>query len=200
MSKLLTLENSFASVSSTHRWTLADYHAMIAAGVLNSTHRVELLFGKIIDMHPVGVAHAQTVDKIVESFIVRFVGQNKVVRGQNPVTLPNASEPEPDICVASGPRSQYNGHHPYPEDILLLIEVADSTLKSDRGIKKLAYAVAGVIEYWVVDVYGRKVEQYTEPDTEAADYAKTEIFREGDTIESVALGAFKVADLMVQYP
>lgn len=198
MSNLIAIAEDIAAVP-IHRWTLADYHAMIEAGVLNSSHRVELLFGKIVDMHPVGTAHAQTVDKIVENFVIRFAALGHLVRGQNPVTLPNASEPEPDVCVAAGPRKRYNDVHPGPDDIMLLIEVADSTLKTDRGIKSANYAMAGIQEYWIIDVYGRQILRRTKPDQTTGTFGAETVFGEGETISSLNLGDFLVDDLLVRY-
>ena len=172
---------------------------MINNGIFNSDHKVELLFGKIVDMHPVGRAHAQTVKKINRLFS-KALDQDKFVIGiKDPVTLAGDTEPEPDVYVVRGPFERYNDHHPYAEDIVLLIEVADSTLKTDRGAKKLAYAAAGIQEYWIIDVYGRKIERHTQPDTNAGSYGSSEVFNEGETITSLHLGDFEVDDLQVQY-
>ncbi|MEM6772628.1 MAG: Uma2 family endonuclease [Bacteroidota bacterium] len=179
---------------------MAEYHAMIDAGILTSEDKVELLFGQIIEMSPVGKAHSTTVKKITGHLYGRFVAPDFIIGVQDPITLVDDSEPEPDIYVANGPLEKYLEHHPYPEDLLLVIEVSDTTLAKDKGGKKIGYAVAGISEYWVVDVYGEKIYRYTDPDAAQKTYQKEEIYSEEDTIKSVFLGTFAVKDLLVKYP
>jgi Uma2 family endonuclease len=198
MSNLIAIAEDIAAVP-IHRWTLADYHAMIEAGVLNSSHRVELLFGKIVDMNPVGRAHAQTVKKLNRLFSTALDHDKYVLGVQDPITILENSEPEPDLFVANGPFEKYNDHHPYADDLVLLIEVADSTLKSDRGIKSTSYALAGIQEYWIIDVYGRQIVQRTAPDQTTGIFNTEETFQEGETISSMSLGDFLVDDLLVRY-
>jgi len=184
----------------TKSWTLEEYHAMIEAGILTSDDKVELLFGQIVEMNPVGRAHGTTVNKINRYLQRRFIESELVIGVQNPITLVDESEPEPDVFIATGPLEKYLEHHPYPEDLLLVIEVSDSTLPKDRGAKKVNYAIAGIQEYWVIDVYGRKLHRYTEPDQVGRSYLKEETYSESDTINSFSLGEFALDDLLVQYP
>lgn len=128
------------------------------------------------------------------------LNHDKYVLGvQDPITILENSEPESDLFVANGPFEKYNDHHPYAEDLVLLIEVADSTLKSDRGIKSTSYAMAGIQEYWIIDVYGRQILKRTEPDQTTGTFGAETVFREGETISSLSLGDFLVDDLIVRY-
>lgn len=184
----------------TRSWTLAEYHAMIEAGILTPDDKVELLFGQIVNMNPVGRAHSATVKKVNKFFQLRLADEDVVIGVQDPITLVDESEPEPDIYIAVGQITSYLEHHPYPADLFLVIEVSDSTLSKDQGAKKINYAVAGIAEYWVIDVYGRKVYRYTEPDAVSRNYHKIQMFTEGDTIPAIHLGEVAVDDLLVQYP
>jgi len=183
----------------TRTWTLEDYHAMIEAGILTSEDRVELLFGQIVEMNPVGRAHSTTVKKINKFLNQRLSGDDFVIGIQDPVTLVDSSEPEPDVYVVKGPLEQYLDHHPGPEDILLLIEVSDSTLEKDKGAKKVNYAQAGIKEYWIIDVYARQILRYVDADPDTSTYLNDSVHEEGGTIDSLLLGSFNVNDLVVTY-
>ncbi|MEM9261832.1 MAG: Uma2 family endonuclease, partial [Bacteroidota bacterium] len=113
---------------------------------------------------------------------------------KDPVTLIDDSEPEPDIHVAKGPLESYD-HHPYATDLLLVVEVSDSTLHRDRTAKKLSYALAGIEEYWIINVYEKQVERYTQPNPEEGTYASKETFKRGETFTSLHLGEFAVDNL-----
>lgn len=179
------------------RWTLERYHAAIAAGILNEYDKVELLFGKLVPVSPVGIVHGKTVKIINRLFTKRFPEGDYTIGIQDPVTLIDDSEPEPDVFIAKGPIESYS-HHPYPEDLLLVIEVADSTLRNDRTAKKFSYAVAGIVEYWIVNVYEQQIERFTEPDTDEGTYGKMEIFKQGQSFSCPDLGDFNVDDLLVK--
>lgn len=177
------------------RWTIKRYHAAIEAGVLTEYDKVELLFGKLVPMSPVGIAHGKTVKKLLRLF-TRVLPEEKYTVGvQDPITLVADSEPEPDVFIARGPLEDYD-HHPYPKDLLLVIEVADSTLSRDRGVKQMNYAVAGIEEYWIINVYEKQLERFTDPDTEKARYQTAKTFKIDDSFSSLHLGDFEVADLM----
>jgi Uma2 family endonuclease len=178
------------------RWSLERYHAAIEAGILNEYDKVELLFGKLVPMSPVGIVHGKTVNKVNRLFTRTLAEEEFTIGVQNPVTLVDDSEPEPDIYVARGPLESYD-HHPYSADILLLVEVSDSTLMRDRGAKKLSYAAAGIEEYWIINVYEKQVERFTEPNPEKGTFEQMNIFKAGGRIESLHLGTFQVDDLLV---
>jgi Uma2 family endonuclease len=143
------------------KWTVDDYHRMIEAGILQG-RQVELLAGVVVDMSPEAPIHYNTakrssrrLQKLFENFAdVRFNGL---------ITLPNDSEPEPDIAIVRLPESLYDDRHPGPEDIFLVIEFAKSSLKKDTEEKPIIYGVAGIPDYWVVDLAKRELTVFRDP-------------------------------------
>ena len=134
----------------TAKWTIAEYHQLVETGLLDDK-RVELLEGIIVDMPPEGLPHAFYCSEAVD-YLKNLLGNQAKVREAHPITLPNNSEPEPDIAIVRTPTSQYRTHHPYPVDIFWLIEYANTTLRKDINEKKRVYAAAGIAEYWVVNL------------------------------------------------
>ncbi|MDZ8184533.1 MAG: Uma2 family endonuclease [Nostoc sp. ChiSLP02] len=132
------------------KWTIEEYHRMIEAGVL-SDRQVELLKGEIVEISPEVVAHAYSSDEAGE-YLAKLLGQRAKVRHVKPITLPNDSEPEPDIAIVQPLEREYREHHPYSENIFWLIEYANSSLEKDLEIKSKIYAQAGILEYWVVNL------------------------------------------------
>ena len=133
------------------RWTVDDYHRMLASGILAPDDRVELLDGQIVEMAPQDPPHASRVDDGGDYLKAIFANRAKV-RVQLPITLAPGSEPEPDFAIVRLDENRYRDRHPQPQDVLLLIEVADSTFKRDRIYKAKIYATAGITEYWIVDI------------------------------------------------
>jgi Uma2 family endonuclease len=129
------------------KWTVDEYHQMIAAGVLRD-RRVELLSGDVVEMAPVEPPHEGVSDAAIEHLRERL-GRRVLVRAGKAVTLP-VSEPLPDIAVVQ--RRDYSDHHPYPDNIYLLIEIANSRPERDLEVKRPVYARAGIAEYWVFDL------------------------------------------------
>ncbi|MDN5870779.1 MAG: Uma2 family endonuclease [Nitrococcus sp.] len=145
-----------------HRLTTADYHKMGAAGVFGPTERVELIEGEIIDMAPIGSPHAGIVG-MLNNLLVPAVAGKAIVHVQNPIVLGDLSEPQPDIAVLE-PRADYYRHsHPTAVDLILLIEVAESSLDFDRQIKLPLYARYGVPEVWLVDLQHRVLVLHRRP-------------------------------------
>ncbi|MDN5870991.1 MAG: Uma2 family endonuclease [Nitrococcus sp.] len=134
-----------------HRLTTADYHKMGEAGVFRPTDRVELIEGEIIDMAPIGSVHASVVRLLTNLLVPALAGQ-AIVSAQDPVVLGDHSEPQPDLSVLRPRADFYRSAHPTPADILLLIEVAESSVKFDREIKLPLYARYNVPEVWLVDL------------------------------------------------
>jgi Uma2 family endonuclease len=134
----------------TAKWTIEEYHQLVETGILDDK-QVELLQGIIVDMPPEGMPHAVYCTESV-SYLRNLLGDRAAVREAHPITLPNDSEPEPDIAIVHAPSRQYLTHHPYPVDIFWLIEYANSTLKKDLNDKKRIYGEAGIGEYWVVNL------------------------------------------------
>ena len=134
----------------TAKWSLQDYHQMIDTGLLDN-RQVELLRGEIIEMSPEGTAHSSYCDETGE-YLRRILGNRAKVREAHLITLPNNSEPEPDIAIVRISPTLYRDRHPQVSDIFWLIEISNSTLVKDLGMKKDLYADAGISEYWVMNL------------------------------------------------
>jgi Uma2 family endonuclease len=131
------------------KWTVEDYHRMIASGILND-RRVELLAGKIYEMTPEAPLHTFCGGSLADYFRDRL-NRQALVREARPITLTD-SEPEPDIAIVRGSWSDYQDCHPTPEDIFLVVEVSNSSLSKDLEHKQPIYAAAGIQEYWILDL------------------------------------------------
>lgn len=152
----------------TRRFTVDDYYRMAAAGVFRPEDRVELIEGEIVEMSPIGSAHAACVKRLNRLFS-RHLGDRAVVSTHDPVRLDDRSEPEPDVALLKPRADLYAAAHPGPSDILLVVEVADTSAEYDREAKMKLYAAAGVLEAWLVDLPGQAIEVYRGP--AAASYA-----------------------------
>jgi Uma2 family endonuclease len=144
------------------RFTVTDYHQMARAGILGEDDRVELIEGEIVEMSPIGGPHLQCVNRLTRLCVLRF-GDAAIVSVQNPVRLDRYNEPQPDVVLARQREDEYGSGPPEPGDILLLIEVADSSLRYDRQIKLPLYARSGVPEVWIVDLGRATVSSYRDP-------------------------------------
>ncbi len=145
-----------------HRFTVEDYYRMAEDGILAEDARVELIEGEVIEMPPIGAPHASVVTDL-QNLLITSVGDRAIVRVQNPVHLGPHNEPQPDIALVRPPAAQYRARHPGPLDILLLIEVAESSLRLDRDLKLGVYARSGVPEVWLVDLRGSGILCYRSP-------------------------------------
>lgn len=173
------------------RFTVEEYHRMGEAGVFNET-RVELIDGEIYFMSPINSPHAGTV-KWLNRLLNKLLGDHFIISVQDPITLDNVSEPEPDIAVLKMRDDFYTDAHPQPEDILLLIEVADTSLDKDRNIKLPGYARAGIPEAWLVVLAEGTVEVHTQPSAEG--YNSIQIFRAGKAIKSSMVEGLTVEEV-----
>lgn len=142
--------------------TCDDYHAMIAAGILDEDDKVELLNGELIYMSPLGPNHGGATNRL-NNLLQELLKGLAIIAVQNPVTLASFSEPEPDLAILKPRKDFYSEAHPIPEDIFLLIEVADTTLDKDRTVKGSLYAEAGIPFYWIVNLPERQLEVYSRP-------------------------------------
>lgn len=145
-----------------HRLTVDEYHRLGEAGVLDDDDRVELLEGQLVDMSPIGPRHALAVDALNELLLIAVAGRAGV-RVQNPIELDGSTEPQPDLALVRRPWRGYPARHPQPEDIFLLVEVADTSLEIDRGAKLELYARADIPEFWLVDLATNGVFVYRNP-------------------------------------
>ncbi len=171
-----------------HRFTTADYEQMIAIGILDEDDRVELIDGEIITMSPIGPLHVDSVMILTEVLSQQVAGLARI-SVQSPIQLPNDSQPQPDITLVRYKR--YRGTLPTPDDIFIVIEVADSTLAFDRDTKLPLYAAAGIPEAWLVDLNAGTIERHTQPGS--AGYRAILRAGRGEDLSSLALPSVTVA-------
>ncbi len=145
-----------------HLFTTDEYEQMITSGVLTEEDRVELINGEIIEMSPINVPHVLCVNVFTRLFS-RQLGEEAIVSVQNPIHLDKRSRPEPDVALWRPRMDDYAIGLAEPEDILLVVEVADTSLNYDRTVKVPLYARAGIEEVWLVNLAGREIEVYREP-------------------------------------
>jgi Uma2 family endonuclease len=170
------------------RFTVDEYYKMIELGMLKDYEKAEIIEGELIQKMPIGDRHASIVNKL-NRFLVKNVSDDVLVSNQNPVRLSDFNEPEPDIVLAD--LTKYDGErHPRPAEILLVIEVSDSTLKYDRNTKLALYAEAEIPEVWIVNLPNDIIEIHTKPSNGI--YQLTKIFQRGETVESEKLPALKL--------
>jgi Uma2 family endonuclease len=158
--------------------TVAGFHGLVAAGELQRNDRVELINGEMMDMAPIGPAHASCTDRLV-TLLVRTLSDAFIVRAQNPLQLNLETEVYPDVCVVRHRAAGFATSNPGPEDLCLLIEVSDTTLVFDRQEKLRLYAANGVPEVWIVDVRNQAVLTFAEPDSHQAIYNNSKSMRTG---------------------
>ena len=164
-------------------WSVDEYQRMVDTGILTSRDRVELVHGEIIQMAPIGHRHAAAVAALVALFN-RRLEDRVVVWSQGSLPLPPRSMPEPDVLILEPRADYYREAAPRAADVLLAVEVADSSLRYDRLVKMPLYAAAGVPEAWIVDVEGRRIEVYRRP--QASGYAEVFAFAGGAAVAPAA--------------
>ena len=164
-------------------FTVDEYHRMAEAGILHPDERVELIEGEIIQMSPIGPRHAGCVINATRLFITRL-GDAVVVSPQNPVVIRPRSEPQPDLLVLRRRTVSYSREHPTPEDVLLAVEVADTTVRFDRLVKARLYARSGMPEFWLLLPADGAVEVYRAPGPDG--YASVTRHGPGQTVSSLA--------------
>lgn len=163
--------------------TTQEYDLMIESGVFDETDLIELLNGVIIEKMPKGTKHA-TLNDIIATRFIKHLSEKVCVRNQNPIWLDDFSEPEPDIVLAKPPFEKYFENHPTPEDIFLILEIADSTVGYDRDTKGLAYARAGIKHYILLNVQEKTLEDYREPGADG--FQSKQTYRAGESFNLVA--------------
>lgn len=166
------------------RFTVDEYYRMAEAGIFSERDRVELIEGEVVRMSPIGSRHASAVRRVDFLFGSRLAGR-AIVSVQNPVRLSDTSEPEPDVALLLPRPDFYSESHPGPTDVLLIIEVADTTVQYDRRVKANLYARAGVPEYWLMDLPGDAIERHSEPSADG--YRIVQRFHRGERIGVQAL-------------
>ncbi|WP_017655926.1 Uma2 family endonuclease [Fortiea contorta] len=150
------------SLTTAKRFTVAEYHRLAELGFFGEDDRFELINGEIVNMVAKGTSHSVCETRL-EKELYKLVGDRAILRGQQPITLLDYSEPEPDRVIAKNRDDDYLENHPRPSDILLLIEVADSSLKYDQETKLAIYAQAGITDYWIFNLIDNYLECYSDP-------------------------------------
>ena len=165
-------------------FTVAEYDRMVEAGILAEDDRVELIEGEIIQMSPIGPRHAAHVKRL-NTLLIQQVGDAAIVSVQDPIHLAEHSEPEPDIALLRPRADFYAQGHPAPTDVLLVVEVAETSLEYDRDVKVPLYAQALIPEVWLVDLANATIHVYSQPANGAYQAISQATF--GDTLVSQAL-------------
>ena len=179
----------------TRKFSIKEYHRMAEAGILSADDRVELIEGEIIEMPPIGSRHALCVDTLMNT-LVQQLGGRAWVRVQNPLRLSGDSEPEPDLVLARLPRERYRLAPPGPQDVILIIEVADSSLTYDRVAKLALYAAASISEYWIVDLVRNRIEVHRNPGT--GGFAEAAVVERGELVSPLAFPDVQISvDVLV---
>lgn len=175
-----------ATTFELRRFSVDDYAKMLEAGILNEKDRVELIDGEVRCMSPIGTRHYAMVNYLTRK-LVQMVGEEGIVSIQNPIQLDDYTEPEPDVVVMRPRPNYYADARILPADILLVIEVADSSLSYDRDEKLPRYAAAGIPEVWIVDIEDNSytIEQYSAP--RAGQYSLRKDHIVGETIVSISM-------------
>ncbi len=176
-------------------WTQYEYHRLLDAGVLGWDERVELLEGDIVEKMTNNPPHVTCVGKTVDA-LRRVFKDGYFVREQGPLGASVSSEPGPDAMVVPGVRDDYADHHPAPVDAILVVEVSDSSLRTDQGRKMRLYAATGVSEYWIVNLRERTLEVYRGPT--ANGYGTKQVYSEAEAVTPLAApeASIRVADLL----
>lgn len=177
------------------RFTTAEYHRMGEAGVLSEDDRVELLDGEIVQMSPIGIPHASSVDRL-NTFFGRRFGSRAIIRVQGPIVLDRFSEPQPDLSVLVPRPDFYGKGQPRPRDVLLAVEVMDTSRGYDRTLKLPLYARAELREVWLVDLKAQIIEVYTRPALRG--YRQQQTFGRGRVLTALAFPRvrFRVGEIL----
>lgn len=173
------LANEIQPIMAPH-WKLSvnEYRLMGQVGILHEDDRVELIEGEIITMSPIGPLHSGIANLLIE--LLGYPTQGRAIATvQNPVYLGPRSEPQPDFALLRFRSDRYKTRLPEAADVLLLVEIADSSAQYDREVKLPLYARHGIPEYWIINVPERRIEMYAEPDAAGACYRQSRLVSEG---------------------
>lgn len=184
-----------AETRARYAFTVADYHQLIASGHFKRTDRVELISGELTIIPPIGPEHSFHTTRITNT-LPQMLPTGVWLRVNEPITIGNHSEPQPDAAVVRERPDGYRSAHPGPKDVLLIIEVADTSAAFDTQVKAKLYSKAGIPEYWVIDVQESCLRVFTEPS--ARGYKHIQALERDDTVKSVSINglAIQVKELM----
>lgn len=172
------------SIATAKRFTTEEYHRLTEMGFFAEDERVELINGELVKMAAKGTAHSVCETRL-ERELFKLLGERATLRGQQPIILPDDSEPEPDRAIVQNRPDDYLSSHPSAADILLLIEIADSSLSYDKQVKLPLYAAAEISDYWIFNLSQTCLECYSEPYQNATGqfgYRKTLIFLPNESV------------------
>ena len=171
-------------------FTVQEYHLMGEAGIFGNNERVELIQGEIIQMAAIGTRHASSVKRLIRSFSV--IPEDSAILGvQDPIQLTERTEPQPDVVLLQPRADYYATAHPIPSEVLLLVEVSDSTIDFDRDVKVPNYARSGIQEVWLWDLEVNCLEVYRNPT--ANGYTSMQKFERGEIVAPLAFPEFEVS-------
>ena len=173
-----------------HLFTVREFHQMAEGGVFAEDDRVELLGGEIFEMTPIGSRHAGCVNYLTQTLTAQL-GSSVIVSVQNPFVLDDFSEPQPDLLILRPRADFYRGSHPTPDDVRIVIEVADTSEGFDRRAKLPRYAQAGIPEAWLIVLNGDAVDVYDDPSPDG--YCAHRRFESGARVTSRQFPALNVA-------
>ena len=157
------LLNLTAETHNLKRWTVQAYHRMSELGLLDASERTELIAGQITLMAAKGTPHVTALRLLAIELDAYLADRPFFVSTQDPIHIDDLSEPEPDLAIVRGAVLDYADHHPRPEDVCLVVEVADSTLRQDCEVKDKLYAQANIAEYWVIDLKSDRLHIFQDP-------------------------------------
>jgi Uma2 family endonuclease len=182
------------SAPTPYRFTREEYYRMWESGWF-SDKRVELLDGEIITMPPQNPPHAGKTSRLA-TVLIRSLGGNCTVRIQAPIVLDNWSEPEPDVAICRFDADDYQYEHPKASDVLVVMEVAKTSLAYDRRRKTKAYATSGIPEYWIINLIDNRIEVFSDPDPVAQRYRQERLVFRGDILTLPGGVSLAVADIL----
>lgn len=190
------------TLATAKRFTIEEYHRLIDLGIFQEDDRMELIEGEIVNMVSKGKPHAVCCRNLIRE-LSTLVGNRAIIQCQDPILLPNYSEPEPDLAIVRNRDDNYLTNHPSPEDILLLMEIADSSLQYDREVKLNLYAQYNIVHYWIFNLLENQLEVYSHPYQKSQsnnfDYRQKQIFLPNESVPLPNL-ADAILDLAKVFP
>lgn len=173
-----------------HLFDVSEYHRLAEAGIFREDDRVELIRGEVVEMSPIGSRHAACV-RGLEELLHEALGRSAHVSVQSPVQIDELSEPQPDLAVLKRRADRYATAHPNPFDVLLIIEVADTSIDYDRKVKLPLYATAGIAEAWLIDLNQDIIETFAEALN--GEFQSHRRLKRGDSITSQIVASLKLS-------
>lgn len=187
---LTVIELEKSQIIKRKRFSTSEFQEMVKAGILPEEHGWEVIDGFLMDKMSIGDKHASTVKRLNRIFNHRF-SEGLLVSVQDPIHLNDYNEPEPDVALLKFREDFYVGQTPTSEDVLLLIEVSDSTLEYDREVKKKLYAEFGIAEIWIVNLKENTIETFSQPKN--GNYRLAKILEPNETVQSVTINNLELS-------